>query len=118
MLLNKLLFASIFSFLLLNSQSESKQLAYSLRERNFSITTTVPHTPPPNLTTTISPEDCLPPNLYDYPSDIFTQSQRRYGAIIFHFIFALYLLQAIMRVCNDYFMNSLEIIGQVNSDLI
>lgn len=60
-----------------------------------------------NLTT-----PCLPPSINDFPTDIFSQSQRRFGAILLHFFFAFYLLHAIMRVCDDYFMNSLEIIGQ------
>ncbi len=66
--------------------------------------------------TTIEAENittpCLPPNINDFPTDIFSQTQRRFGALIFHIFFAFYLLNAIMRVCDDYFMNSLEIIGQ------
>lgn len=58
--------------------------------------------------------NCSRPMINDYPKDMFTQSQRRSGAVIFHFFFVMYLFVAIMKVCDDYFMNSLEIIGEVS----
>lgn len=58
-------------------------------------------------------ENCTKPSINDFPSDLFTQTQRRFGGVLFHIAFAVYLFFAIMIVCDDYFMTSLEIIGQV-----
>jgi hypothetical protein len=69
-------------------------------------------------TATISSEnnepECSPPSINDFPDDIFTQTQRRFGFIIFHIAFAVYLFVAILKVCDDYFLGSLEIIAQVS----
>ena len=54
------------------------------------------------------------PNINDFPQDLFTNTQRRYGAIIFHIAFAIYSLIAITKICNEYFMDSLEIISEVS----
>jgi cobalamin biosynthesis protein CobT len=59
--------------------------------------------------------ECSPPSINDFPDDIFTQTQRRFGAIIFHVVFAVYHFVAILKVCDDYFLGSLEIIAQVSS---
>ena len=61
---------------------------------------------------------CAVANIEDFPNDFFTQTQRKYGAVLFHFGFAAFLFMSIMRVCDDYFMNSLEIIAQVWAGLI
>lgn len=119
MFLKRVYFALIFVCYLFDNHSNSKQLSYSIKNKNFSVKATSNTGVTAHVTeryhnkTSIGYfEKCLPPNLNDFPTDMFTQSQRRFGAIIFHFIFAGYLLMAIMRVCDDYFMNSLEIIGQ------
>lgn len=57
--------------------------------------------------------DCVQPSINDYPRDLFTQSQRQHGAIVFHLFFSIYLFIAILRLCDDYFIPSLEILGQV-----
>ena len=57
---------------------------------------------------------CAPPAINDFPSDLLSQTQRRFGAIIFHLVFAVYLFLSLMKVCDDYFMPSVEIIGQVD----
>ena len=115
MFLQRGLFVLIFIFVLFDNHSNSKQLTYSIKNKNFTVKAT-PYTGiaarATNRTTIGDLEKCLPPNINDFPTDMFSQSQRRLGAVIFHFLFAGYLLMAIMRVCDDYFMNSLEIIGQ------
>ncbi len=63
-------------------------------------------------TTTTGLLNCSQPSIDDFPVDLFTQSERQWGAILLHFFFAFYLLVAIMKVCDDYFMSSLEIIGE------
>ncbi|CAF1014632.1 unnamed protein product [Brachionus calyciflorus] len=62
-----------------------------------------------NLNTT---SDCVLSSINDFPSDLFTQKQRRFGAIIFHIIFGIYLFKSILIVINEYFMCSIELIGQ------
>lgn len=89
----------------------ASQLYYQNKlEKNYTTTSTIYWT-----TTTHKNQlaNCTQPSINDFPRDIFTQTQRRFGAIIFHFFFAFYLLAAIVKVCDDYFMNSLEIIGEV-----
>jgi sodium/potassium/calcium exchanger 5 len=66
-----------------------------------------------DYSTTNPSEQCIPASINDFPTDLFTQTQRRFGGVIFHFIFAVYLFFAITRVCDDYFMSSLEIISEV-----
>ena len=55
---------------------------------------------------------CIAAKISEFPNDIFTQKQRLSGAIIFHIIFAIYLFKSILIVCNEYFMNSIELIGK------
>lgn len=55
---------------------------------------------------------CIAAKISEFPSDLFTQNQRQSGAIIFHIIFAIYLFKSILIVCNEYFMNSIELIGK------
>ena len=55
---------------------------------------------------------CSEPSINDFPTDIFTQTQRRFGAILFHIAFVVYLCVALMRVCDDYFLPSLECISE------
>ena len=57
-------------------------------------------------------KDCSPPSILDYPRDIFTQRQRRFGAVLFHAAFVAYLFVAITRVCDNYFLSSLECISE------
>jgi hypothetical protein len=66
-----------------------------------------------NTTIDYPTKQCVSASINDYPTDLFTQTQRRFGGVIFHFIFAIYLFFAITRVCDDYFMSSLEIISEV-----
>ena len=56
---------------------------------------------------------CVQPSIKDFPKDLFTNQQRRFGAIIFHILFVVYLLIAITKLCDEYFMDSLEIISEV-----
>lgn len=58
-------------------------------------------------------EKCSTPSIHDFPPDIFTQTQRRFGGMLFHCAFAIYLFFSLLKVCDDYFMPALEIIGEV-----
>lgn len=57
-------------------------------------------------------EYCVPASINDFPKDVFTQKTRQRGAIVFHIIFAIYLFKSILIVCDEYFMNSIELIGK------
>jgi hypothetical protein len=110
MLLKNVFVVSIFTLVLFNKYSYSKGVSKDYFTEEI---TTITSTIEPNSTTTSENDpNCRQPMINDFPSDIFTQGQRKFGFVILHFAFAYYLLQAIMRVCDDYFMNSLEIIGQ------
>lgn len=115
MLLKRVFVATIFTLVLFDKYSYSKSIdSYYADSRDATLLMTSTNRIETNLTTTssIAPAYCKQPMIKDYPSDIFTQGQRKFGFILLHFAFAYYLLQAIFRVCDDYFMNSLEIIGQ------
>ena len=57
-------------------------------------------------------ESCTPPSIDDYAPDVFSQRQRRFGAVLLHVAFAAYLVVCVTRVCDAYFLSSLEIISE------
>ena len=59
---------------------------------------------------TNDPRNCSPPSIEEFPGDLFTQRQRRLGAVIIHFLVAVYISWAIAIVCDEYFVPCLEII--------
>ncbi|KAG7281670.1 hypothetical protein CRUP_008045 [Coryphaenoides rupestris] len=46
--------------------------------------------------------------IYHFPTDVFSNSQRRQGAVVLHIIAAMYMFLALVIVCDDYFVVSLE----------
>lgn len=56
--------------------------------------------------------ECVRPSIEDFPSDFFTQEQRRQGGVVFHFIIVIYLCGVLGYICDDYFVPSLEIIAE------
>uniref|UniRef100_A0A8C1VCQ5 Solute carrier family 24 member 4b n=1 Tax=Cyprinus carpio TaxID=7962 RepID=A0A8C1VCQ5_CYPCA len=44
----------------------------------------------------------------EFPDDIFTNAERKSGAVLLHIIAALYMFLALAIVCDDYFVMSLE----------
>ncbi|XP_039278889.1 sodium/potassium/calcium exchanger 4 [Nilaparvata lugens] len=62
----------------------------------------------PDLTSHYSNLNCTPPAIDDFPRDIFTEQQRREGAVAVHFIFSLYLFLALAIVCDKYFVPAVE----------
>ena len=51
---------------------------------------------------------CTKPSIDEFPRDVFTQNQRRYGAVLCHVFLALYMFIALAFVCDDYFISSLD----------
>ncbi|CAH1262129.1 SLC24A4 [Branchiostoma lanceolatum] len=56
--------------------------------------------------------NCSPPAINRFPTDVFTQEQRRHGAVILHVIATLYMFLALAIICDDYFVPSLEKISE------
>ncbi|XP_044061145.1 sodium/potassium/calcium exchanger 3-like isoform X9 [Siniperca chuatsi] len=48
----------------------------------------------------------------DFPEDIFTQEQRRQGAVLLHALCAIYMFHALAIVCDVYFVPSLEKVSE------
>ncbi|KAG8192695.1 hypothetical protein JTE90_009720 [Oedothorax gibbosus] len=54
---------------------------------------------------------CIPSGIHSFPSDFFTQEQRRMGGVLVHILIAAYVCAMIGVVCHGYFVPSLEIIS-------
>ncbi|XP_050090308.1 sodium/potassium/calcium exchanger 3-like isoform X2 [Anopheles aquasalis] len=56
-----------------------------------------------------SPSICIvTTSLDDLPDDLFTEEQRLQGAIVLHFIAAIYFFMLLAYVCSEYFLPSVE----------
>uniref|UniRef100_A0A671U398 Solute carrier family 24 member 4 n=1 Tax=Sparus aurata TaxID=8175 RepID=A0A671U398_SPAAU len=47
-------------------------------------------------------------SIHEFPSDIFTNQERKSGAVLLHIAAALYMFLALAIVCDEYFVTSLE----------
>jgi hypothetical protein len=52
--------------------------------------------------------NCTPPAIDDFPRDLFSDLQRRGGAVILHLVASLYLFLALALVCDKYFVPAVE----------
>ncbi|XP_054272982.1 sodium/potassium/calcium exchanger 4 isoform X2 [Macrosteles quadrilineatus] len=52
--------------------------------------------------------NCTPPAMDDFPHDLFTEEQRRNGALVFHIATSLYLFLGLAIVCDKYFVPAVE----------
>nr|CAH8843143.1 unnamed protein product [Trichobilharzia regenti] len=62
--------------------------------------------PPPSM-------NCTPLAIDNFPKDVFTQSQRQYGAVIIHFFVSIYMFVGLALLCDEYFIPGLERICEV-----
>ncbi|XP_058142743.1 sodium/potassium/calcium exchanger 3 isoform X1 [Dasypus novemcinctus] len=53
-------------------------------------------------------KNCTEPALHEFPNDIFTNEDRRQGAVVLHVLCAMYMFYALAIVCDDFFVPSLE----------
>ncbi|CAK7319556.1 Sodium/potassium/calcium exchanger 3 [Vulpes lagopus] len=60
-----------------------------------------------------SSKNCTEPALHEFPNDIFTNEDRRQGAVVLHVLCAMYMFYALAIVCDDFFVPSLEKICEV-----
>ncbi|XP_053314792.1 sodium/potassium/calcium exchanger 3 [Spea bombifrons] len=57
-------------------------------------------------------KNCTEPALHEFPSDIFSNEDRKHGAIFLHVFCAMYMFYALAIVCDDFFVPSLEKISE------
>ena len=48
----------------------------------------------------------------NFPNDVFTQTQKAKGAVIFHIIGIIYMFYALALVCDEFFVPSLDVIAE------
>ncbi|UJR22061.1 hypothetical protein I4U23_025129 [Adineta vaga] len=53
-------------------------------------------------------KNCTEPTIKEFPDDLFSQSQRRHGAIFFHLLACIYTFTAIAIVVDEYFIAALD----------
>uniref|UniRef100_UPI00398EE0EB sodium/potassium/calcium exchanger 3 isoform X2 n=1 Tax=Pristiophorus japonicus TaxID=55135 RepID=UPI00398EE0EB len=58
-------------------------------------------------------KNCTEPALREFPDDVFTNEERRQGAIALHLLCTMYMFYALAIVCDDYFVPSLDKICEV-----
>ena len=54
--------------------------------------------------------NCTPLAVNQFPDDLFTLSERRHGALLFHCVLVMYMFVALAIVCDDFFVPALEAI--------
>ncbi|KAJ8920995.1 hypothetical protein NQ315_015791, partial [Exocentrus adspersus] len=52
--------------------------------------------------------NCTPPAIDDFPRDLFSEEERRRGAVIVHILICLYLFVALAVVCDKFFVPAVE----------
>ncbi|XP_056284786.1 sodium/potassium/calcium exchanger 4 isoform X3 [Pseudoliparis swirei] len=53
-------------------------------------------------------QNCSAPAIHEFPNDLFTNDERKSGALLFHIAAALYMFLALAITCDEYFVTSLE----------
>uniref|UniRef100_A0A4W5PDT4 Solute carrier family 24 member 4 n=1 Tax=Hucho hucho TaxID=62062 RepID=A0A4W5PDT4_9TELE len=53
-------------------------------------------------------KNCTEPAIKEFPEDLFTNNERKSGAVLLHILAALYMFLALAIICDDYFVTSLE----------
>ncbi|XP_056150757.1 sodium/potassium/calcium exchanger 4 [Lampris incognitus] len=53
-------------------------------------------------------KNCTAPAIHEFPDDLFTNDERKSGAVLLHILAALYMFLALAITCDDYFVTSLE----------
>lgn len=54
------------------------------------------------------PKNCSQPAIHEFPEDIFTNNERKSGAVLLHIVATLYMFLALAITCDEYFVTSLE----------
>ncbi|XP_055362518.1 sodium/potassium/calcium exchanger 4 isoform X1 [Betta splendens] len=53
-------------------------------------------------------KNCSAPAIHEFPDDLFTNNERKTGAILLHILAALYMFLALAITCDEYFVTALE----------
>ncbi|XP_037687962.1 sodium/potassium/calcium exchanger 4 isoform X2 [Choloepus didactylus] len=53
-------------------------------------------------------KNCTDPAIHEFPTDLFSNTERRHGAVLLHILGTLYMFYALAIVCDDFFVPSLE----------
>lgn len=53
-------------------------------------------------------KNCSAPAIHEFPDDLFSNNERKSGAILLHITAALYMFLALAITCDEYFVTSLE----------
>ncbi|XP_036098148.1 sodium/potassium/calcium exchanger 4 isoform X2 [Molossus molossus] len=53
-------------------------------------------------------KNCTDPAIHEFPTDLFSNTERQHGAVLLHILGALYMFYALAIVCDDFFVPSLE----------
>ncbi|XP_071323984.1 sodium/potassium/calcium exchanger 4 isoform X2 [Trachinotus anak] len=53
-------------------------------------------------------KNCSEPAIHEFPDDLFTNNERKSGAIMLHIVAALYMFLALAITCDEYFVTALE----------
>uniref|UniRef100_A0A8C7F5U2 Solute carrier family 24 member 4 n=1 Tax=Oncorhynchus kisutch TaxID=8019 RepID=A0A8C7F5U2_ONCKI len=62
----------------------------------------------PNNDNETESKNCTEPAIKEFPEDLFTNNERKSGAVLLHIVAALYMFLALAIICDDYFVTSLE----------
>lgn len=54
------------------------------------------------------PKNCSEPAIHEFPDDLFTNDERKSGAVMLHIVATLYMFLALAITCDEYFVTSLE----------
>ncbi|MEQ2260090.1 hypothetical protein XENORESO_002312, partial [Xenotaenia resolanae] len=54
------------------------------------------------------PKNCSEPAIHEFPDDLFTNNERKSGAVLLHITATLYMFLALAITCDEYFVTSLE----------
>uniref|UniRef100_A0A096M4G6 Solute carrier family 24 member 4 n=1 Tax=Poecilia formosa TaxID=48698 RepID=A0A096M4G6_POEFO len=54
------------------------------------------------------PKNCSEPAIHEFPDDLFTNDERKSGAVLLHIAATLYMFLALAITCDEYFVTSLE----------
>ncbi|CAN9507907.1 unnamed protein product [Ophioblennius macclurei] len=53
-------------------------------------------------------KNCSEPAIHEFPNDLFTNAERKSGAVMLHIVATLYMFLALAITCDEYFVTSLE----------
>ncbi|XP_028253346.1 sodium/potassium/calcium exchanger 4 isoform X2 [Parambassis ranga] len=53
-------------------------------------------------------KNCSEPAIHEFPDDLFTNNERKSGAVLLHIAATLYMFLALAITCDEYFVTSLE----------